>query len=310
MMNKHSKILIVGHGIIESTLRQQFQERGYTQVFSCSAMGLNPAIQSSVYEFFQKEKPEYVFLASMKSGGIQANIDNPADFMYHNLESQNNIIYASWKFGVIKLLFLAGSCIYPKECVQPMTEDKVLTGLMEATSEPYSLAKAAGVKLCQAFRKQYGFNAIAMVPATIYGPGSSTNLETAHVMGALIGKFTQAVKEKQSEVVVWGTGMPRREFIYTEDFFEACLFLMNHYESEELINAGCGEDISISDLAHMIAAISGYKGKIVFDKSKPDGTMKKLLDNQKIQKLGWKTQVPLKEGIEKTFVEYRQGIIN
>lgn len=310
MMNKHSKILIVGHGIIESTLRQQFQERGYTQVFSCSEMGLNPAIQSSVYEFFQKEKPEYVFLASMKSGGIQANIDNPADFMYHNLESQNNIIYASWKFGVIKLLFLAGSCIYPKECVQPMTEDKVLTGLMEATSEPYSLAKAAGVKLCQAFRKQYGFNAIAMVPATIYGPGSSTNLETAHVMGALIGKFTQAVKEKQSEVVVWGTGMPRREFIYTEDFFEACLFLMNHYESEELINAGCGEDISISDLAHMIAAISGYKGKIVFDKSKPDGTMKKLLDNQKIQKLGWKTQVPLKEGIEKTFVEYRQGIIN
>ncbi len=309
-MNKHSKILIVGHGIIECTLRQQFQERGYTQVFSCSEMGLNPAIQSSVYEFFQKQKPEYIFLASTKSGGIQANIDHPADFMYHNLESQNNIIYASWKFGVTKLLFLAGSCIYPKECVQPMTEDKVLTGLMEATSEPYSLAKAAGVKLCQAFRKQYGFNAITMVPATIYGPGSSTNLETAHVMGALIAKFTQAVKEKQSEVVVWGTGMPRREFIYTEDFFEACLFLMNHYEREELINAGCGEDISINDLAHMIAAIAGYKGKIVFDKTKPDGTMRKLLDNQKIQKLGWKMHVSLKEGIEKTLADYRERMMN
>ncbi len=305
-MNKDSTILIVGHNdIIENSLQSFLDSNGYTNVFSSSSIGLNPTIQTSVYEFFQKHRPDYVFLASTRSGGIEANKKNGAEFIYHNLESQNNILYASWKFGAKKLLFFAGSCVYPKECRQPMSEDLLLTGVLEETSEPYSVAKIAGIKLCQAFKKHYGFNAIVMIPATIYGPGSDVNIETAHVIGALIGKFSEAVKKNQQEVVVWGTGNPRREFLYVNDFLDACLYLMEHYDGEPMINAGCGQDVSIKELAEMIAAVVGFKGNIVFDETKPDGTTQKLLDNSRMTGLGWKVKVSLEEGIKKTYTWYK-----
>lgn len=305
-MDKDSKILIVGHNdIIEHSLRSYFENNGYRNVFSSSTIGLNPTIQASVYEFFQKHRPEYVFLASTRSGGIEANAKNGAEFIYHNSESQNNILYSSWKFGAKKLLYFAGSCVYPKECSQPMNEESLLTGELEKTSEPYSVAKIAGIKLCQAFKKQYGFNAIVMVPATIYGAGSDVNSETAHVIGALIGKFTNAVKENQQEVVVWGTGQPRREFLYADDFVDACRFLMENYDGDEVVNIGSGGDITIKELAETIAEIVGFRGSIVFDETKPDGTMRKLLDSRRMTDLGWKARISLEEGIKKTYQWYK-----
>lgn len=304
-MNKDSNILIVGHDdVTENSLRSYFSGKGFEHVFSSSGIGLDPTIQVSVYEFFQKHKPEYVFLASTRSGGIEANQNRAAEFMYHNLESQNNILYSSWKFGVKKLLYFAGSCVYPGECSQPMNPNSILTGSLEETSEPYSLAKIAGLKLCQAFKKQYGLNAIVMVPATIYGAGSDVDIETAHVMGALIGKFAQAVKDGQKEVSVWGTGQARREFLFADDFVDACYFLMNNYDGDQIVNVGCGSDVTIKELAEIIAKVAGFKGAIIFDKAKPDGTMQKLLDSSFISDLGWKTQVSLEAGIKKTFEWY------
>lgn len=305
-MNKESKILIVGHDdVMEQSLRNYFQREGYANVFSSSSIGLNATIQASVYEFFQKYRPEYVFLASTRSGGIEANLKNGGEYIYHNLESQNNIVYAAWKFEVKKLLFFAGSCVYPKDCAQPMCEKALLTGPLEETSEPYSVAKIAGIKLCQAFRRQYGLNTLVMIPATIYGPGSNVDLEQAHVMGALIAKFTSAAEKNSKEVIVWGTGKPRREFLYADDFVSACVYLMGHYDSDEIINAGCGSDVSIQELARIIAGVSGFKGKIIFDQTKPDGTMKKLLDSRRIHDLGWKPRVSLEEGIRKTYEWYK-----
>lgn len=307
-MDKQSKILIVGHkDIIENALTQHFQKAGHRHIFSSSAMALNPAIQPSVYEFFQKHRPDYVFLASTKSGGIEANMKHSAEFMYHNLESQNNIVYAAHSFGVKKLMYFAGSCIYPKVCPQPIKEEYLLTASLEPTSEAYSIAKIAGLKLCQHYRRQYKMNNIAAVPATIYGPGSDIDLETAHVIGALVGKFARAVKENQKEVAVWGTGKPRREFLYVDDFVDACLFLMEHYEEESQIHIGCGTDVSIQELAEMISEIAGFKGKIVLDPTKPDGTMQKLMDNSRISKMGWKAKVGLKEGIQKTYQWYGEN---
>jgi len=301
-MNKDSKILIVGHDdIIENSLQTYFSNNGYVNVFSTSAIGLNPTIQVSVYEFFQEQRPDYVFLGSTRSGGIEANQVHGGEFIYHNCESQNNILYASWKFEVKKLMYFAGSCVYPKECPQPMNEEALLTGPLEKTSEPYSVAKIAGIKLCQAFRRQYGFNAIIMVPATVYGPGSNVDIETAHVIGALIGKFAEAVEEKKSEVTVWGTGNPRREFLYVDDFVEATLMLMSQYDEERIINVGSGNDVSIKELAETVANITGFQGKINFDQTKPDGTPQKLLDSMRMARLGWKARTSLKEGIKKTF---------
>ena len=304
-MNKDSKILIVGHDdITENTLQSFYNGNGYRNVFSTSRIGLDPTIQISVYEFFQKHKPEYVFLASTRSGGIEANRNSGAEFMYHNLESQNNILYSSWKFRVKKLLYFAGSCVYPKECSQPMKPDAILTGALEETSEPYSLAKVAGLKLCQAFKKQYGLNAIVMVPATIYGSGSDVDIETAHVMGALIGKFAQAVKENKSEVIVWGTGQARREFLYADDFVDACHFLMKNYDGDQIINVGCGSDVTIKELAQTIAKVAGFEGTIIFDDTKPDGVMQKLLDSNIMTALGWQPRISLEEGIDRTYQWY------
>lgn len=300
-MDKNSPILIVGHDdIIENSLYNYLQFCGYKNVFSSSLIGLDSSIQPSVYHFFSQYRPEYVFLASTRSGGIEANQKFAAEFIYHNLESQNNIIYSAHKFGTKKLLYVASSCIYPKNCLQPMKEEYFLTGRVEETSEPYAISKIAGIMLCQSFRKQYNFNAIAMVPATIYGPGSDTDSLTSHVMGALIGKFETALKEGKNEIVLWGTGCPRREFLYADDFVEAALFLMDRYDSIEMINVGCGYDITIKELAETVAEIIGFKGKIIFDESKPDGAMQKLLDNNRMATMGWKASVSLREGIEKT----------
>ncbi len=306
-MNKNVKILIVGHDdIIEKSLRIYLRDKGFEHVFSSSEIALDCTIQPAVYQFFQENRPEYIFLGSTRSGGIAVNQKFSGDFIYHNLESQNNIIYAARKFQTKKLLFFMGSCAYPKECAQPIKEDALLTGPLEETSEPYSLAKIAGVKLCQAYRKQYGLNAICCVPATVYGPQSDMNFESAHVINALIKKFHSAKVKEENQVGVWGSGEPRREFLYCEDFARACLFLMDHYDHEELINIGCGEDVSIKELSQMIQAISGFQGEIVFDKTKPDGALRKLMDNSKMSRLGWQTQISLKEGIEKTYDWFQQ----
>lgn len=304
-MNTKSRILIVGHhDIVDNSLRDYFQSQGYENVISSADIALDTTIQSSVYHFFSENRPEYVFLTSTRSGGIQANIEQPAEFIYHNLESQNNVIYAARKFQTKKLLFLASSCVYPKVCVQPMKEDLILTGKMEETSEPYSIAKAAGIKMCQAYKKQYGLNAIVMIPATVFGPGADVDLTRSHVAGALIAKFAEAVKQGKSEIDVWGSGKPRREFLYVDDFVDACLYLMKNYEGEEVVNVGIGQDFSIVELAEKIAKIAGFKGTIKYDLSKPDGTMKKLLDNGRMQQLGWKPKVSFEEGLRRTFEWY------
>ena len=304
-MKKNSPILIVGHGdVIENSLLKYFREKGFSQVVSSSQIGLKVLEQAKVRKFFKDLHPEFVFLSSVRSGGIPANVRLAAEFIYENLEVQNNIIHTSYLSGVKKLLYFSGSCAYPREARQPLKEEYLLTGPLELTSEPYSVAKIAGTKLCQAYRRQYGFDAIVAVPATVYGPGSDTQLETAHVIGALIGKFYQAKKLRQKAVVVWGTGKPRREFLYAEDFVQACLFLMNKYEDAEMINVGCGNDVSIKQLAEMIREVSGFDGKIVYDRTKPDGTMRKLMDNHRLAKLGWKPRVGLEEGIRRTYQWY------
>jgi len=301
-MHSDSKILIVGHDdILEKSLSDYFAANRFTRVFSSSAAALNTAIQPAVYDFFAERRPEYVFLTSTRSGGIEANQKQAAEFIYHNLESQNNIVYAARKFGTKKLLFLASSCVYPKGCPQPMREEHLLTGPLEKISEAYAVAKIAGIKLCQAYRRQYGLNAIVAIPATIYGPGSDTDPATAHVLGALLGKFIDAAKNNRPEVVLWGTGAPRREFLCADDFVAACIFLMERYQGEEIMHIGSGSDVTIKELAEMIRRICGYKGKIVFDASKPDGAMRKLLDNSRLTQLGWRPRVSLEEGIKRTY---------
>ncbi len=306
-MDKESKILIVGHGgIIENSLTAHLQNNGFARVSSSSKTSLNVFDQQEVQKFFTEQKPEYVFLASTRSGGIEANQKYAAEFIHSNLMSQNNIIHAAYENGVRKLLFLSSSCIYPKESPQPIKEEYLLGGPLEPTSEPYAMAKIAGIKMCQAYRQQYRFNAIVMIPATIYGPGSDVDIRTSHVLGALLGKFYDAVKNNEAEVVVWGTGKPRREFLFVEDFIEAALFLMEKYDDSGIINAGYGSDVSIKELAGLIAKQLGFKGKVVFNDAMSDGAMQKLLDNTRISNLGWKAKVKLEEGIEKTYQWYEQ----
>jgi len=307
-MHKKSRILIVGHNdLIENSLTQHLKSQGFKNVFSSSRIPWDTLNQRKVRVFFARYKPDYVFLGSVRSGGIAANQKFAAEFIYENLESQNIIIHAACQFGVKKLLYFTGSCTYPKEASQPMKEEYLLTGPLEPTSEPYSIAKIAGTRLCQAYRRQYGFNAIVGCQATIYGPGADTDLDTSHVLGALIGKFYKAVGEDRKEVVVWGSGRPRREFLYADDFVRACLFLMDHYADDWMINVGCGYDISIKELAELIKKISGFTGKIIFDKSRPDGTFQKLLDIRRITHLGWKPKVGLKEGLKKTYQWYEKS---
>lgn len=309
-MNKNAKIFIVGDkSIIGSALVDYCKEKGFKHILSESSCGLNLLNQNAVYLFFKRERPEYVFITYPKSsGGILANIKHPADFIYDNLQIQNNIIHYSYKFGVKKLLFLGSSCVYPKTCPQPIKEEYLLSGPLEETSEPYAIAKIVGVKMCQFYNQQYGTSYISVIPATIYGPGDNFNLEQSHVIPALIKKFHDAKKEKKDRVVVWGTGKPRREFIYIDDMVRACIFLINKYNDNEIINVGCGEDLSIKELAVLIRDIVGFKGEIIFDRFKPDGVFKKLLDNNKIKRLGWKPKISLIKGIEKTYRWYKSKI--
>ncbi len=300
-MKKQSRILIIGHNdIVEHSLYDHLTEKGYKNVISAGPEKWDVFSQKQVEAFFKKVRPEYIFLGSTLSGGIEANQKFCGEFIYGNLQSQNNIIHTAFKTKVKKLLYIASSCVYPKVCAQPIKEEYFLTGALEATSQPYAVAKIAGIEMCRAYRRQYGFNAIAMVPATLYGPAADTDAHNAHVLGALLGKFTKAAASGEKKVTLWGTGKPKREFLFSEDFAESCVFLMQNYDSEELINAGVGEDISIKGLAQLIAVSVGYKGKIEFDTSKPDGAMRKLLDSSRIKKLGWKPKVDLKEGIKQT----------
>ena len=304
-MHRDFKIFIVGHNdSIENSLRAYFQAQGFPHVISNTQEGINVLDQSQVAGFFKKFKPEYVFLGSLRSGGIAANQKFPAEFIYENIQSQNLVIEAARLGQVKKLLYFSSSCVYPKEAKQPIRESSLLTGCLEQTSESYALAKIAGTKMCQAYKAQYGFNAIAAVPATLYGPGSDTDIESAHVLGALIAKFHKAKCEGAHEVIVWGSGRPRREFLYVDDFVSACLFLMEHYDGFDAINVGSGVDATIKQLASMIKEISGCKAKIIFDASKPDGAMRKLMDNTRIRKLGWRHKVSLEKGIEKTYQWY------
>lgn len=304
-MQRNSRILIVGHNdSVDNSLLAYFIRRGFSQIRSNVRDKIDVLSQAKVDTFFKKFKPEHVFLGSVRSGGIVANQQMPAEFIYENCQAQNNIIHASYVNGVKKLLYFTGSCAYPAKAQQPIKESSLLTGSLEASSEAYSVAKIAGTKMCQAYRTQYGFNAIVAVPATLYGPGSDTDIQTAHVMGALIAKFAKAVKEGLSTVEVWGSGKPRREFVYVDDFVSACIFLMDKYNGADLVNIGCGSDISIKQLALLLKKISGFKGRLVFDASKPDGTMRKLMDNKRILKLGWKPKVALEQGIRATWQDF------
>ena len=306
-MEKNSRILVVGdNDVIENPLTAYLQKSGYSEVVSSSSIRLNVFDQNKVIRFFKKESPEFVFLGSTRSGGIEANQKFPAEFIHANMSSQNHVVHAAYKYGTKKLLFVGSSCVYPKESPQPIKEEYLLSGPLEPTSEAYAVAKIAGIKLCQAYQRQYGFPAIVMIPATIYGPDVAVDLKTAHVMGALIAKFVDAVKKNQRDVVVWGSGKSRREFLFAEDFGEAAVFLMNKYDEPEVINAGFGSDVSIEELAELISRESGFKGQIVFDKTKPDGVQQKLLDSQRMRKLGWKPKVNLKTGIARTCQWYAQ----
>lgn len=300
-MDTQSKIYVAGHtGLVGSAILRKLNSEGYRNVITRTLEELDLTNQKATNDFFEKEKPEYVFLAAAKVGGILANSTYPADFIYVNLAIETNVIKAAHDHRVKKLLFLGSSCIYPKDCPQPMKEEYLLTGRLEPTNEAYSIAKIAGLKMCQFFKRQYGDNFISAMPTNLYGPNDNFDLNTSHVLPALLRKFHEAKKDNKPYVEVWGTGTPRREFLFVDDLADALLFLMNRYDEEETINVGTGEDISIAELASLIADIVGYKGEIRFDRSKPDGAERKLLDIAKIRKLGWRCKINLMDGIKRT----------
>ena len=305
-MNKHEKIYVAGHaGLVGSALMRLLRQEGYSNVVYKTVEELDLRNQYAVNNFFAEQKPAYVFLAAARVGGIKANSDFPADFIYDNLMIAANVIHAAYQHGVKKLLFLGSSCIYPRLCPQPICEEYLLTGSLEKTNESYALAKIAGINLCQSFNRQYGTNFISCMPTNLYGPGDNFNLETSHVMPALIAKIYTAHITNARSVSIWGTGRALREFLYVDDLADAALFLMQNYASSEPINDGVGYDCSIADLAHLIKEIVGFQGDLVFDLSKPDGTPRKLLNVDKIHALGWKAKVSLSEGIEKTLAWYK-----
>jgi len=308
-MNKNAKIYIAGHrGLVGSAILRLLIKRGYDNLVLRTHSELDLTNQSGVTEFFKQEGPEYIFLAAARVGGIHANSTYPADFIRSNLLVQTNVIDAAYRNNAKKFLFLGSSCIYPKFAPQPMKEECLLTGELEPTNEWYAIAKIAGIKMCQAYRRQYGFNAISLMPTNLYGPGDNFDLEDSHVLPALLRKFHEAKINARPEVVVWGTGAPRREFLYVDDLAEATLFLMENYNEEKIVNVGTGKDISIKELAELIKVITGYQGELIFDHSKPDGTPRKLLDISRIERLGWTSKTPLREGIESTYKWFLKNI--
>jgi len=307
-MNLDSKIYVAGHkGLVGSALIRYLNSHGYKNIIMSRFNQIDLRNQSDVIKFFEKERPEYVFLAAAKVGGIKANSDYPAQFIYDNLMIQSNIIHNSYKFGVKTLLFLGSSCIYPKNCFQPIKEEYLLSGLLEPTNEYYAIAKIAGLKMCEAYNKQYGTNFISCMPTNLYGPNDNFDLESSHVLPALIAKFYKAKEENLKEVVIWGSGKPMREFLFVEDLAEALIFLMKNYSENSPINIGVGKDITIFDLTKLIRDLIGFKGELVFDSTKPDGTSKKILDVSKMNKLGWQAKTSLKDGILKTIEWYEQN---
>ncbi len=305
-MEKDSKIYIAGHrGMVGSAIVRKLQKEGYTNLILRSSSELNLCNQEATTKFFEENKPEYVFIAAAKVGGIVANNLYRADFIYNNLMIQNNIMHASYKNGVTKLLFLGSSCIYPRLSPQPIKEEYLLTNELEPTNEPYAIAKIAGIKMCESYRNQYGCNFISVMPTNLYGPNDNYDLQNSHVLPAMLRKIIVAKRDNQPYVEIWGTGNPRREFLHVDDLADACVFLMNTYNDKEFVNIGSGTDISIKELAELVKSIVGYRGELKFNSDKPDGTPRKLLDVSKLSSLGWKYSISLSEGIDSVYHEIR-----
>jgi GDP-L-fucose synthase len=307
-MKLNSKIYIAGHrGMVGSAIKRKLESNGYTNLLCQNHIELDLIDQKAVNDFFESERPEYVFLAAAKVGGILANSTYPAQFIYENLMIEANVIHAAYKYEVDKLLFLGSSCIYPKFAPQPMKEDYLLTGELEETNEAYAIAKIAGIRLCKHYNQQYGANFVSVMPTNLYGQNDNFDLETSHVMPALIRKVHEAKINSDSEIIVWGTGNPKREFLHVDDMADACVYLMENYDASnigEFVNIGVGKDLMIKELVELITDVVGYEGKIVYDSSKPDGTPRKLLDVSKLNELGWKAKTSLREGIEQTYKWY------
>ena len=306
-MSPTSKIYIAGHrGLVGSAIRRRLAQAGYTNFVLRPRAELDLLDQNAVDRFFAEERPEFVFLAAARVGGIMANSLCPADFIYENLILQTNVIHSARMHGVEKLLFLGSSCIYPKLAPQPLKEEYLLTGPLEPTNDAYAIAKIAGIMTVQAYRRQYGFSGISLMPTNLFGPGDNFDLNTSHVLPALLRKFHEAKLAGAASVNVWGTGAPRREFLHVDDLADAALFLMLHYDGEMIVNVGTGEDLSIGELCEIISSIVGYQGNIVYDSSKPDGTPRKLLDVSRLFGLGWRPKIALREGIAQTYTWYLQ----
>lgn len=305
-MNRDAKIYVAGHrGMVGSALVRKLQAEGFTNIVTRLSKELDLRDQVAVAAFFEAEKPDYVFLAAAKVGGIQANNIYRGQFIYENLMIQNNVIHLSYVQGVKKLLFLGSSCIYPKMAPQPLKEDYLLTGTLESTNQPYAIAKIAGIEMCDAYRAQYGCDFISVMPTNLYGPNDNYDLNNSHVLPALIRKFHEAVAEGRNEVVCWGSGTPMREFLHADDLADACYYLMQHYSAPGLVNIGTGTDVTIRELAETVAEITGFQGTIVWDSTKPDGTPRKLMDVSKLHNMGWKHRIELKEGIRQVYAEVK-----
>jgi GDP-L-fucose synthase len=309
-MEISAKIYVAGHrGMVGSAIVRCLEKNGYKNIVTASSTALDLRSQEQVNRFFDQEKPEYVFLAAAKVGGILANNNYPAEFLYDNLMIESNLIHAAYKNNVTKLLFLGSSCIYPKFAEQPIKENSLLTGSLEPTNEWYAIAKIAGIKLCQAYHKQYGTRFISAMPTNMYGYGDNYHPENSHVLPALLRRFHEAKVEGKSEVTIWGSGKPLREFMFSDDLAEACFFLMKNYEDPELINVGTGEEVSIYELATKIKEVVGFEGAINFDAGKPDGTPRKLMDSSNLHKLGFKHKVNLRDGLQKTYQDFLKNVI-
>lgn len=308
-MKKTSKIYVAGHrGMVGSAIVRKLQQEGYTNIITRTSQELDLRNQYAVEEFFKTEQPEYVFLAAAKVGGILANNTYRAEFIYDNLMIQTNVIHFAYKYNAQKLLFLGSSCIYPKHAPQPMKEEYLLSGYLEPTNEPYAIAKITGIKMCEAYRAQYNCNFISVMPSNLYGPKDNYDLHNSHVLPALIRKFHEAKINQLPEVIVWGTGKPRRELMHVDDLADACLFLMQNYNDSQFVNIGTGKDITIAELAMLVKKIVGYEGKIVFDTTKPDGTPRKLLDSTYLHSLGWQHKIELEEGIRMTYQDFLENV--
>ncbi|WP_305951736.1 GDP-L-fucose synthase [Emticicia oligotrophica] len=304
-MEKSAKIFVAGHnGMVGSAIKRKLESLGFQNIICRGSKELDLRNQSQVFAFFEQEKPEYVFLAAAKVGGIVANNTYRADFIYENMAIQNNVIHASYLNGVKKLMFLGSSCIYPKLAPQPLKEEYLLTGLLEPTNEPYAIAKIAGIKMCEAYRSQYGCDFISVMPTNLYGPNDNYDLQNSHVLPALIRKFHEAKENSKTEVVLWGSGSPLREFLHADDMADACVFLMENYSGSEFLNIGTGHDISIKDLAELVKKTVGFVGEIVWDHTKPDGTPRKLMDVSKLKSLVWAYKIELEEGIALAYADF------